>query len=129
MKVQVELLFILFPCQISIHFANLAASQTDLADTRHVDPNIRCRFQQRRCCVFRWMPNTLPLRLIGEQASRKAIHHHRWHLTTLVFLPLQQHLCGIPSSIHIESELLKPELLFRVLPKPLIVPSNIEYGG
>ena len=75
------------------------------------------------------MPYARHGRLIGEQAGCKAIQHYRWHLAALVFLPLQQHLCGISSSINIESELLKPELLIRMLPKPLVVPSNIEYGG
>ena len=75
------------------------------------------------------MPHARCPCLIGEQASREAIYHHRRHLAALVFLPFQQHFCSVPSSINIESELLKPKLLIGMLPKPLIGPSNIEYGG
>ena len=67
--------------------------------------------------------------LIGEQPSCKAIHQHRRHLACLVLLPLQQHLCSVPRSIDIERELLKPELLVRMLAEPVVVPSNIENTG
>ena len=72
------------------------------------------------------MPHTCRGFVIGEQTCCQAVHDHRWYLTALVLLPFQQHLGSVASSIDIERELLKPELLIRVLPELLIGPANVK---
>lgn len=103
------LLFVLVFRQIFIQFAKLAARQAYVPDAGNGEPNTGSCPQQRCCYVFRWVPDSSHLCLIGEQPGCEAINHHRRHLALFVLLPLLQHVCSVAILIGIQSELLKPE--------------------
>ena len=121
------MLAVSFP--ILIWFSKLTPCQGCLSDPRQVEPDLLGSLQSLGDHVFRWVPHTCRSGPIRKQSSRQTGHHYRRQLTALVFLPLQQHLCCVPGSINVKSELLKPELLIGMPSKPLVSPANLGHSG